>query len=293
MLRALLALSLLFAGTVHAREIVFKKRFDHRWDLAGWNTYVRTSAEGRTELVAFNQSTMQLEVINPLTGETITQDSLDTKARGAHLVETLNTREGEFLIAFATANRVELHGLNNSVSYEIPFDTAAPQALSLIERGAGEIYLLVQTQKGVEVYVRGKDTLERDKADEASASVRSASLRVQGTRAGTWRLWPATAKRSSVLSNTDIDAVPTRVDLPVGNAHQIQDVGVFMFDGMKYYFFVKDGSQLVIQSENSGSAIPNKRHERIASVRVVPAARALAVTLESGGHARLLMVGLK
>jgi hypothetical protein len=136
-------------------EIKLTKQMEQRWQDRGYQLF-----EHDGNLVMLNRSQLRLEVLDPVTGATITQDRLNTKAQDPKLLTTLETTKGEFLIGLARFDRtIELHALDSDVSYEVGLPSQ-PTHLQLIELEGNQVYVIVTFQDSIRIFKRTDDALE-------------------------------------------------------------------------------------------------------------------------------------
>lgn len=154
-------LSLLISITAGAQDLQLTKRFEHRWPERGWRVHSHRDAAGHERLVALNQDSLRVEILDPsAAGRLISADRLDTSVRHPRLLETLGLKSGEFLVAFSRSDHgVELHAVGSDVSYVVAGESV-PVSLQLLEADGGAALLAVATRNQVEIFRRDRDTME-------------------------------------------------------------------------------------------------------------------------------------
>jgi hypothetical protein len=156
-----LVLSLLISIVARGQDLRLTKRFEHRWPERGWRIHAHRDAAGHERLVALNQDSLRVEILDPTAaGRVISADRLDTSVRHPRLLETLGLKNGEFLVAFSRPDHgVELHTVGSDVSYEVAVDSV-PISLQLLEADGGAALLAVATRTQVEIFRRDHDSME-------------------------------------------------------------------------------------------------------------------------------------
>lgn len=291
MLRTLLALGLLMVSVAQAEDLTLQKRMDRAWTTPGWSVYTH-AANGREFLVGFNRLSLAVEILSPVDLSVIQSTRLDASPGRVGKVATLSARTGEFLIAFVNENAkreqvVEVHTVNNVNSFSVLPD-ARVLALDLVESKSGDIYVVVQTAKGIERYERFKDSLRTAVLEEFEDPVNPGGNRVQGAPRATWSLAPARSNLASVLTITE--SRQPAVQLHVGDARQVREVSTFILGDRRYFAYVANDTQLTLQTGDAVFPLRNSKREVISSVRLVPSVRAFAIVLEGKKGSHLMMV---